>query len=343
MVINNAINSPLPTSLALGGTNANLTPSNGGIFYSTATAGAILSGTPTGSQAILSGSSTSPIWSTATYPATTTINQLLYSSSDNVIGGLSTVNSASLILDETGIPVWSSPMTDGQVMIGGTNGRPIASTLSRGIGGVKITNSPGSITIDAEIPTWKWIATQTASGGQSLDFDNVFSSNYIAYHIVINNILPSSAGANLWLRFGINSTPDYISTDSYIFQQFCTTFNGTNNFYHGYVGGGFEQVYLTLTDIHGINESATYGGVCGYIDLFVPDGPYQVANGISRLSYQISGTPSILQYSNVVTSFQIPSEPFPLEDIFTSVQVLITDGYTIVSGSATLYGLTTLA
>jgi hypothetical protein len=56
--------------LALGGTNADLTASNGGIFYSTASAGAILAGTATASQVLLSGASTTPSWSTATYPAT---------------------------------------------------------------------------------------------------------------------------------------------------------------------------------------------------------------------------------------------------------------------------------
>ena len=90
--------------LAYGGTNANLAASNGGIFYSTASAGAILAGTATANQALLSGSSTTPAWSTATYPATTTINQLLYSSSANVIGGLATANSGVLITSSAGAP-----------------------------------------------------------------------------------------------------------------------------------------------------------------------------------------------------------------------------------------------
>lgn len=56
--------------MAFGGTNANLTPSNGGIFYSTATAGSILAGTATASQVLMSGSSAAPTWSTSTYPST---------------------------------------------------------------------------------------------------------------------------------------------------------------------------------------------------------------------------------------------------------------------------------
>lgn len=57
-------------SLARGGTNANLTASNGGIVYSDASAFAILSGTATAGQIIRSGSNAAPSWSTATYPAT---------------------------------------------------------------------------------------------------------------------------------------------------------------------------------------------------------------------------------------------------------------------------------
>lgn len=56
--------------LSLGGTNANLTASNGGIFYSTSTAGAILAGTATAGLALLSGASTTPSWS-ATAPLLT--------------------------------------------------------------------------------------------------------------------------------------------------------------------------------------------------------------------------------------------------------------------------------
>src|SRR4051812_25370410 len=94
--------------LAYGGTNANLTASNGGIFYSTASAGAILAGTATANQILLSGSSTTPAWSTATYPATTTINQLLYSSSANTIAGLATANNGILVTSSGGVPSISS-------------------------------------------------------------------------------------------------------------------------------------------------------------------------------------------------------------------------------------------
>lgn len=77
--------------LSQGGTNANLTASLGGIFYSTGTAGAILSGTATAGQMLRSGASAAPTWSTNVWPNTTPINQILYATAANVIGGSTTL------------------------------------------------------------------------------------------------------------------------------------------------------------------------------------------------------------------------------------------------------------
>ena len=100
-------------ALAHGGTNANLTASNGGIFYSTASAGAILAGTSTALQMLQSGASTTPAWSTTTWPATSTINQILYSSSANTIAGLATANNGVLITSSGGVPSISSTLPTG--------------------------------------------------------------------------------------------------------------------------------------------------------------------------------------------------------------------------------------
>jgi hypothetical protein len=333
VVINNAINSPLPTSLALGGTNANLTPSNGGIFYSTATAGAILAGTPTGSQSILSGSSTSPIWSTATYPSITIANQLLYSSSDNIIEGLPTANNASLVLDETGVPVWSLPMTDGQVMIGGTNGRPEPFNLTEGTN-VIIKNGPGSITINSGLgANWVWIATQTASGGASLSFNNLFSSSYVAYRLVLDSLLPAVSATQLHLLFGTGSGT-YITTPSYIFQLFdVNSFFDPGNFYYSQTGA--TEVLLSYGNAYGITIAPSYGGISGTVDLFVTSGSINVANGISRTAYaSYDSFFDQTSYINSTCTFQIPA------DNYTSVQLYVESGTNIASGSAYLYGLT---
>lgn len=121
------LNTPLP--LASGGTNASLTASNGGVCYSTATGLAILAGTATTNKVLMSGASGAPSWSvptypnasatagkvirsdgtnyaasTATYPDTTTINQILYSSAANTIAGITTANNGVLVTNGTGVP-----------------------------------------------------------------------------------------------------------------------------------------------------------------------------------------------------------------------------------------------
>lgn len=123
----------------------------GGIAYSTATQLAILAGTATANQIPLSGSSAAPSWSTATYPATTTVSQLLYSSSANTIAGLATTNRASLSTNSTGVPTWLA-LADGQIVIGSTAGSPAAGTLTAGLN-TSITNASNSITVNANLMT----------------------------------------------------------------------------------------------------------------------------------------------------------------------------------------------
>jgi len=122
-----AITIALTTPLALqyGGTNANLTASNGGIFYSTATAGAILSGTATARQMLQSGASAAPAWSTATWPATTTAQQLLYSSATNTVSEVTASIDGVLISSHaTGAPSWLANGTAGQVLTANSGAPP---------------------------------------------------------------------------------------------------------------------------------------------------------------------------------------------------------------------------
>jgi hypothetical protein len=77
-------------ALAAGGTGDNLIASNGGLFYSTGSAGAILAGTATAGRIPRSGANSAPSWSTATYPATAVAGSILNASSANVIAATTT-------------------------------------------------------------------------------------------------------------------------------------------------------------------------------------------------------------------------------------------------------------
>jgi hypothetical protein len=97
-------------ALAFGGTNANLTASNGGIVWSNSTEMQILAGTTTARQLLLSGSSATPSWSTSTYPTTNAVNTLLWASSANVMAALATANSSILVTNSSGVPAWGTTL-----------------------------------------------------------------------------------------------------------------------------------------------------------------------------------------------------------------------------------------
>lgn len=134
----------------------NIAANNGGIVYSNATNFSVLAGTATANQVLLSGSTATPSWSTATYPATTTVNQLLYSSSANTIAGVSTAINGVLITSAGGVPSIGSTLPTavqdnitrlGTIVSGVWNGTVIASTY----GGTGVNNGSSTITIGGSV------------------------------------------------------------------------------------------------------------------------------------------------------------------------------------------------
>ena len=198
--------------LSEGGTSANLTANNGGIFYSTATAGAILAGTSVAGRALLSGATAAPTWSTPTYPSasgsagqvirsngtnnvyststfadTYAASTLLYSNGANTVTGLATANSASLVTTSAGVPVWSGTMTNGQVIIGSTGATPTAATLTAGPG-VSIATGAGSITISGTGSGIGW--TEVTGTTQAMTADSGYVANNAG---VVTFTLPATA------------------------------------------------------------------------------------------------------------------------------------------------------
>ncbi|MFA4837156.1 MAG: hypothetical protein WC749_13940, partial [Dehalococcoidia bacterium] len=144
--------------LTYGGSNKNITASNGGIVWTDADSMEVLSGTATAGQILRSGANATPGWSTATYPATaastgtilradgtnwaattatypatTTVNQILYSSAANVISG-----ATNFIYDGTNVGIGTAT-TYGRLQVGTTPAVPLLIVKDSGNVGIGTT------------------------------------------------------------------------------------------------------------------------------------------------------------------------------------------------------------
>jgi hypothetical protein len=138
-----SLGSPLP--LASGGTNANLTATNGAVAYSTSSALAF-SAVGSSGQLFRSTGAGTPGWTTATYPSTATsagttlradgtnwsvstttypdtnaINTIPYASSANVFGSIAAQNNGVLQTSASGVPSLSTTQTYSPTIGDGTN------------------------------------------------------------------------------------------------------------------------------------------------------------------------------------------------------------------------------
>lgn len=208
-------------SLGYGGSNANLTASNGGIIYSTSAAMAILAGTPTASKMLLSGASTTPTWSTSTIPtsAGATANKVLLSDGTNYILSTPTFPNASatsgkwISSDGTNwiasTPTLSSTATSGAYLRGdGTNW--ITSTLilpntitANQVLWATATNTVGSDTTFTYNGTISQIGNSSASG-LSIGTANPATNALNHFFIGGNFVAIGQNSYNGEMEFGLN-------------------------------------------------------------------------------------------------------------------------------------------
>jgi len=177
----------LPVSMANGGTNKNNIADLGAIPYSTASQITLLASTSTANRLLMSGSSAAPIWSTATYPVTTSINRILYSSDVNQIAEITTSNSSVLVTNATGTPSFTSSMTNGQLIIGSTGSTPIPGNITAGTG-ITVTNGAGTISISVSGSGVSWTEVTTTS--QIMTVNGGYISNNAG---LVTLTLPTSA------------------------------------------------------------------------------------------------------------------------------------------------------
>lgn len=120
-------------------------------------------------QILQNNAAADPSYSTATYPSTTTINRLLYSTSNDVVGQLSSTARSLLTTDSSGVPTWRA-LTDGQFVIGSSSSQPLAGNITAG-SGITITNGTNSITVAQTNPSgFPW--TDVIGATQALAVNN---------------------------------------------------------------------------------------------------------------------------------------------------------------------------
>jgi len=119
----NAINTLLYASAA--NVMSALATANDGVLVTSNTGvPSILAGPGTTGNILQSNAASAPSFSTATYPSTTTINQVLYSSANNVVGGITAANNGTMISSATGVPSWLANGTTGQLLTATTGSPP---------------------------------------------------------------------------------------------------------------------------------------------------------------------------------------------------------------------------
>lgn len=184
--------------LAHGGTNASLVASVGGIFYSTAGAGAILAGTATAQQMLMSGANAAPSWSTTTWPATLAANRILYSSATNIVSSLPTANGGIVNTSAAGVPsVTATPLLGVPGSIGGT--LALAGSAS-GTMTLAASATAGSVTFTFPSAAGTSGQLMQASGGGVLNWTtSAFPSGSVAAYSLLY-----ASSANTWAALATN-------------------------------------------------------------------------------------------------------------------------------------------
>jgi hypothetical protein len=205
-----------PITVAYGGTGATSLTANS-LVLSGATSTSALTTLSSGTSGQLlrsAGAGSAPSWTTATFPTTTTANQLLYSSANNVVGGLTSAANAVLTTSSGSVPSWTSSLpsavmgnitTVGTVTSGTWNGSIISGTY----GGTGVNNGTKTITLGGNLTTsgaFNTTLTATATTNVTLPTSGtlVETTNPMLAR-VYGNVVTTSASAVISQSSGVSS------------------------------------------------------------------------------------------------------------------------------------------
>jgi hypothetical protein len=240
--------------LSQGGTNANLTASNGGIVYSTASSFAILPGTSTANLCLLSGSSSAPSWgscpgggggSGVVNPGTS--GQLTYyAASTNTVSSL---GSASISSSPTLTGNWIFSPATGDALVAS----PVGGTTAKGLNvtqtGPSSSSTAGIVNYNAISVTDNYGSTVMGNPTNALSVAlNFGGSNTQGNHTAFESISSLTAPASV-----TSNDRDYVG-GTLVFRS-SSSDNGTNTG-AGSKGNGFGaniacQLFSGATNYNG--------------------------------------------------------------------------------------------
>lgn len=199
-------------------------------------------------------------FSTATWPSTTTINQILYSSANNTVVGLATGNNGVLITGTTGIPSFLANGTTGQYLSATTGSPPSWKTISTtDLHVARYIVSPGGSADGANYTTIASAITAAAAAGGAQDIHiqpgtytenltlqpNINLVGYVvdqgvgaSQGVLITGKLSYSGSGNVYIgNISITTNGDYCvevtgSNASSISFRNCTLYSGANTLIH---------------------------------------------------------------------------------------------------------------
>ena len=176
-------------------------------------------GAGTTGQVLQTNTGADPTWSTATYPSTTTINDILYSSSNNVVGQITAGNNGVLISSTTGVPSWLADGTTGQILTATTGSPPSwASPATSGtVTSVSVVSANGFAGTVATATTTPAITLTTTATGVLSGNGTAISGSAITQHDVlvggatnaITSVAPSATSGVPLISQGAASDPAF--------------------------------------------------------------------------------------------------------------------------------------
>jgi hypothetical protein len=213
---------------------------------------------------------------TATYPNTTTINQILYSSAANTIGGITTANNGVLSTDGSGVP-------------------SVGSTL------------PSGLTIpDYSLLTERGVvlmSTASASSSASISFTDI--TGYNNYLVMLYGVSPATNAAVLQMRASINNGSSYLSAASSYFYQAFSAITTTLAAASSIVA---TEIPITTALTNAAPGDAGHAG-----EIFLHGFGSALRKTITSYGYHLNSTPTPAKYetsANIVTASAVNAIQF---------------------------------